>query len=269
MSDENDHETNRRKVLKSVAVTGTTVATGSLATQGAAAHSVSTDESDYEDRTVDELSGQERDEVLSSALDDSEVQRILDAQASEGRELERSEAKAYRTSTEDNEFVSAVLSLDTGGSGGSRRRTHGSDDADAYILWSDHDDKPTVGHYYPDGSVIEQSSEESKKVVITTVEDSGVSTEESEFGPDKNSVETEVATCTCGGNLDLGCIGQTALAVGVASDPCKACYVDPTKVSCIACASAMILAGWRLTDCCGGCWECCNFNFGINCSEYC
>jgi len=263
MSDKDSkNRVNRRKVLRGVATASAAAAIGSASTQSAAAAP-----DVPEDTEIDTLSGSKKDTTISSALSDPEVKKIRNSYLEEGWKVRKNQASAWRTTTDGQEYLSVSIPVDTGEKG--RGKTDQSAaQSTAYILWSSDEELPAAGHYYPNGSSLDSSNRsDDVELVTTTVENGVVTTERSELSSDE--VTTQSITCYCTGSLDLECVAKVALAAGVASDPCKACYVDPTKVSCLACASALILAGWSLTDCCSDCWKCCDVTYPWGCSEYC
>lgn len=263
MSDEDSKSRiNRRNVLRGVATASAAAAIGSVSTQSAAAASDLS-----KDTNIDTLSGSEKNTTVASALSDPEVKKIRKSYLEEGWKVRRNQASAWRTTTDGQEYRSVSIPVDTGEKDG-RKTDESAAQSTAYILWSSDEELSAVGHYYPDGSSLDSSNEsDDVELVITRVENGAVTTERSEIS--SNEVTTQSITCVCTGSLDMECVAKIGLAAGVASDPCKACYVDPTKATCLACASAAILAGWELTDCCTDCWRCCDLTFPWGCSEYC
>lgn len=250
----------RRKVLRGMV--GVSAGSGILST--VASQSALAASGIEEDIELSTLTDNERNKVVSSALSDREVQKIREAFVNEGRQMQRSNASAWLTTVDGKDYTSVHIPFDTSVNSNQKGNEQ---EPTAYILWSSVNDRPAVGHFYPSGAVIENIDNTNKSVAITKVAGDQVTTHESSISGDQ--VTPQAAACYCTGDIDLECIGKTALTLGVTSDPCWTCYVDVTRVTCLACAAGLLLSGWSLAECCTDCWECCNTTFPFTCRSYC
>jgi len=223
-----------------------------------------------EEINVEELEGTERNNVVKRALSDNEFKDISEDYLEKGWEMMENDVKAHKTIKPNNSFYSISMPFKTDNYKISDNESHR-----AHIKWTSINERVSVGHHYPEGSKIDSESDDDiKDVVISTSKNGELEKKHSSLDPSDVSAQS-MASCHCTGGVDLECVAYTALVLGAGSTSCKACYRDPTRISCIACASLLIVSGWNLTSCCTECWKCCTqtwcgwFRPCFTCREYC
>ncbi|WP_150123013.1 twin-arginine translocation signal domain-containing protein [Haladaptatus sp. R4] len=252
---------NRRRLIKTMGVVGGATALGSTAIDTAAAKHGEVKEV-KKNITVESLSAPRNEGVIQRAINDPAVKKIKSKFNREGWVLSQDDLNALKSTQEnkknspDSTYYTVILPF-------KRPRENGNEET--YITWSSYGDLEPRGYNVHQKSDV-QTEETESKVEFTSywVENGELKSHNGtdSLDPDINhgSVSAKLlctAMYTCTGNLNTACIAGAAAGVVGGSESCKACYVDVTRISCIACAAVLIGAGITISQCCQhGHWDC-------------